>query len=316
MAPLQKSSKVPIGFSLKFLNFEGKIEAGWNEIPNTRFCDFEIKGGFKLDPIISVTVDFEFTNLITSIPYFGQAVKVVDVFLEAFEIGDIAVKLEITGAIKMECKDSVLHAKNEYREKVESKHAAAEKDSNLKVFGEVEFCLKALARGKWNSPDSWALSAGADVHAEAGLKGRVAASKEIWEELHGAYEKELNALGYFQFSKKDELKEKLLELEALKQNGLENEVVGHNGKLIAQTRVGFSGLIVYTICYAELSVSLTTYKAEPPYAVYQTGQGASWKEESKEAKVGRTWEKGSKEAKEQARLWPDVFLYKNDIELT
>ena len=123
--------------------------------------------------------------------------------------------------------------------------------------------LRAYAKGK-KQVDFWKLSCGGEAHAEAGIKAKFADTETIVSEFKGAIKKKLVDEDKAAFDKKyssEESKASRLYIE--------------NGKLIADCKIGFSGLAVYSLAYAELSCSVTVSEKKPPQSFFQAQPGGT-----------------------------------------
>jgi hypothetical protein len=292
-----KSSNNKISFKIVFFKAQVDVTAKWIEIAASRYCDFQFLGTIKLAPILSIDVDFDFTNLVTNIPYFGTALALVDAFLETFKIGDLFIKLAIKGQVGLTADAIDIRTRNVY-----DKY----KNQEIYLTGEIGVTLKACAQGNINI-DVWRIHCGGEAKAEAGIKAKFADTETIYKEIKDYVLKRQN---------KDEIKELSgLEDPATRKSNL----YFSGGKLFVKAKIGFSGLIIYTIAYAQGSCSITTYKktTKPSSFNQPVGEGSVLTTESQKNQTASGGQKkwGSEEEKIQAVIWADPLIWSPDINI-
>jgi hypothetical protein len=273
------------------LNLEGEIKTKWLEIAGSRFCDWEASGQIKCNPLLSISLSWDFDNLITSVPVIGPYLGLTDLFLEKFDLGDLAVKLEVKGSLGLSSKQFIFR-KYDIVDKSQKKG-----ESLLSFSGEIEVTLKAYAKGKFQI-DTWIISAGGEAHAEVGSKGKFGDAESIYNTVNE----------YVQDIWSDKEK-KAFEKKYGDKKKRESKWVFENGIQFHPT-IGFSGLAIYTILYAEAGFSATTYKAETPGRFGDAGPKAKV-EDSKKHGWSTSW--GDKKEKYHAVIGAYPILFKPEI---
>lgn len=190
--------------------------------------------------------DWDFTNVLTKIPYLGTALGVTNAFVRAMELGELVTKLEVKGQIGLSSDRFALRTRH-----IPDK-AVTNKLTKLKLNGEIGITLKATASAK-KQVDIWKLQCGGDAKAEAGIKAKLADTETIIGDIYAAYSAKLNEADRAEFQRNagdPEYKESRFRIE--------------DGRPVLDAKIGFSGLAVYTYTYAQMSCSKTHYRAAAP----------------------------------------------------
>lgn len=280
-------SPKPLKLDLKLFNFNGKIGAKWLEVPGSRYCDYEFAGSLNLNPLFSMKFTWDFTNLTGAIPYLGQAILGTKGLLKAFDAGDLSLRMECLGEVKMKA-DNIKIRKKKIGD------ATLKDYQTLKSEGRVGVTLKAQVNATAQL-DIWMLKVGGTAHAEAGLRSMFADSDTIYKKLRPARERQLElAKGA---RKRKELEKIIADLDQYSDPAKrECRLYIDQGKLICNTRIGFTGFLVYSIVHAQAGISLTSSGGDRP--VYQQAGAGIAKDVIKDYyDMGRSGKWGSKKEK-------------------
>jgi len=289
------SATTPISFNITFLKAVLNLTAKWIEIPKSRYCDFQFSGNFSFSPLLSINVDFDFTKYITYIPYIGSVLALTDAFLETFKLGDLAIKFEIKGQIGLS---------SNFIDIRKRKIADSTNNSGITLTGEIGVTLRAYAKGKI-TVDKWHIKCGGEAIAEAGLKAKLADTETIYKEIKDSWIKKLNKQEKSDFVK--------LEDPEIRKSRLSFE----NGKIILTPKIGFSGLLIYTIAYAQAACSITSNNKDAPQIFEQSGSGSPLiiTDTKNQVTHGVSFESGSKEEKVHTVLFPNPLIWQPKINL-
>lgn len=302
----KKARPNSLDFELDFMVFSGKIAAKWIEVPNSRYCDYEVNGSLSIDPIFKLKFSWDFTNKLGAIPYLGPAVVITKGFLKTFDLGDVALKLECNGDIGLKSTPIKLRKRG-----IGDKELR--KDKVLTLSGEVGLTLKALAHGKMQA-DIFFVKMGGEAHAEAGLRAKFADSARLYDQLKAARESQLKKAK----SRKEqrELKKKLKGLESYKKpESRESVLKFQNDNLVCAAKIGFSGFQVYTITYAQLSVAVTHSNQQSAPLYRQRGKVVTetTNESGTDRSFGKTFSKGSKDEVVHGIVLDKVVMWEPEI---
>lgn len=290
-----KCAKNPISFNVTFLKAKLDFSAGWIEIPASRYCDFQYKGNFSFSPLLSITVDWDFTNLVTYVPYIGQLLMLTKLFLQKFNLGELAIKFEIRGQIGVSSDFIDVRLRNIHD---------VYKDSVVSLNGEIGVTLRAYAKGNVKI-DRFFIKCGGEAQAEAGCKAKLGDTDTIYNDLKDYMKDKKDSKGKETFNKLENPESR------------KSKLYFKNGKLILNAKIGFSGLIIYTIAYVEGSCSANYHNSDPPESFSQQGAGSTLTISSPKntSSGGLTLSLGSKEENVHTVILANPLIWSPEINM-
>ncbi|MCF2518575.1 hypothetical protein [Dyadobacter sp. CY351] len=241
-----KCSRIPLAWEVTFLKTNVNVSAKWVEVPESRRCNYEVAGSIEFSPLISVKFEADFSNTLSYIPFLGPYLGLAGGVLKALNAGEIALKLEVLGSIGMSSDRFILNDSQ-----VPSKLNNSQ--ITVKAMGEVGATIRLYATIKIWTPEFFGISCGGETHMELGVKAKLTDTESVLRELSSYYAKTMS-----------EEQKTALEMQFSAPESKQWWLGFSDGKLMFKTKIGFTGLAIYTKTHAQGGCATTITDVEVP----------------------------------------------------